>query len=130
MQRWGISRDEALAFVREKRSVVNPNRGFLQQLGTWEKELRTSRPAAYEEELITQSNEFPHQQSPTGSRRSDQTSASTSRVEDSVVRNSAVESPSARSRAAQRPAVSEHVLEIAGVRICALSLVRREGRHG
>ncbi|KAL2047264.1 hypothetical protein N7G274_001283 [Stereocaulon virgatum] len=35
MQRWGISPTEALTFVRGKRYVVSPNRGFLEQLEVW-----------------------------------------------------------------------------------------------
>lgn len=36
MQRWGISRSDAKAMVRDKRSIVRPNRGFYTQLRIWE----------------------------------------------------------------------------------------------
>ena len=36
MQRWGISPSEAITFVRGKRYVVSPNRGFLEQLEVWQ----------------------------------------------------------------------------------------------
>jgi len=36
MQRWGISRSDAKALVRDKRSIVRPNRGFYTQLRVWE----------------------------------------------------------------------------------------------
>ena len=36
MQRWGVSPSEALTFVRGKRYVVSPNRGFLEQLDVWQ----------------------------------------------------------------------------------------------
>lgn len=35
MQRFGIGRSAALQLVREKREVVNPNRGFYRQLKVW-----------------------------------------------------------------------------------------------
>lgn len=35
MQRWGISRHDALTYVRGKRTIVNPNRGFRKQLDVW-----------------------------------------------------------------------------------------------
>lgn len=40
MQRWGVSRDSALAYVRDKRNAANPNQGFRRQLTTWETTLR------------------------------------------------------------------------------------------
>ncbi|KAK0511315.1 hypothetical protein JMJ35_005888 [Cladonia borealis] len=36
MQRWGISGTEAVNFIRNKRHVVQPNRGFCEQLDVWE----------------------------------------------------------------------------------------------
>jgi protein-tyrosine phosphatase len=36
----GWSRDRALEFVRQKRSIVNPNRAFMQLLLEWEEHLR------------------------------------------------------------------------------------------
>ena len=36
MQRWGISGAEAVNFIRNKRHVVQPNRGFVEQLDVWE----------------------------------------------------------------------------------------------
>ena len=36
MQRWGISASEAITFVRGKRYVISPNRGFLEQLEVWQ----------------------------------------------------------------------------------------------
>lgn len=36
MQRWGISGAEAVNFIRNKRHVVQPNRGFCEQLDVWE----------------------------------------------------------------------------------------------
>ena len=36
MQRWGISGAEAVNFIRNKRHVVQPNRGFCEQLNVWE----------------------------------------------------------------------------------------------
>ena len=36
MQRWGISGSEAVSFIRNKRHVVQPNRGFCEQLDVWE----------------------------------------------------------------------------------------------
>ena len=35
MQRWGLSRSDALQFVRSKRTITSPNRGFRKQLDIW-----------------------------------------------------------------------------------------------
>ena len=36
MKEYGWSLDEALKFVRERRAVVRPNKGFMQQLVTYQ----------------------------------------------------------------------------------------------
>lgn len=40
MKAYGMSRDEALTFLRSRRSIVNPNEGFMRVLAQYEKYLR------------------------------------------------------------------------------------------
>jgi len=48
MQERGLSLREAYEFVKQKRKVVRPNPGFLQQLGEWEQKLRREKPGYLE----------------------------------------------------------------------------------
>lgn len=44
MFRRNWSAEEAIEFLRRKRPIVNPNRGFRKQLVRWEEHLKVSRP--------------------------------------------------------------------------------------
>jgi hypothetical protein len=47
MAHMGWTRDEALAFVKERRSIIRPNKAFMELLLVWEHVLQTKASAAF-----------------------------------------------------------------------------------
>ena len=54
MKTYGMSRDKALTFLKSRRSVVNPNEGFMKVLKQWESHLKRAQAMKASKERRTQ----------------------------------------------------------------------------